>query len=425
MVPAGQGEQLALPSAAEKVLLGHGVQPKPFSRCPARHCVYETDAVLKSTKVIPPVDCTTNTWLASACPIGIGGNTQVMLVCEAARTAHFAPAIRTEGGMAPKSVPSKVMLLPPTRTQSVTALLGVVAAHPVMLSIEGSRYDTALASMNVAPPDVTVKAKPTPDPTGSTKVNDVWLATSVITILDGAAEKLPTATASGGNKLAPVMVMVTPPMVGQYGAHTSTLDESGPIGWQPSKASTFGVYAYEYVSSDGATTSDVVSQIQNGNNTPSAPAGNAAVVQISQLSVAWFTVHVCVSLDEGPPMYTTRVGQGKMSWPSANKGSVLWAWMACRALTGGVLDERVMVETSNWPIEAAGVFWGGMNVNGSVKSRVPCALTLNRRTVPDESVENGKLKLKGALFVVPIQGSARMAWDKTSVPSGQYMPHPR
>ena len=45
MVPAGQGAQLALPSTAEKVLLGHGVQPKPFSRYPARHCVYDTDAV--------------------------------------------------------------------------------------------------------------------------------------------------------------------------------------------------------------------------------------------------------------------------------------------------------------------------------------------------------------------------------------------
>jgi hypothetical protein len=423
--PAGHGEQLTLPSTAEKVLSGHGVQPRPFSRCPARHCIYDTDAVLKSTNVIPPVDCITNTWLAKARPTGIGGNMQVMLVCDAVCTTHLAPAMMTEGGAVPKSVPSKVKLLPPPRAQSVTALLGVVVAHPITLSIDGNRYDTALGRVNVAPPDVTAKANPTPDPAGSANVIDVWLATSVITMLICGAKKLPTATLSGGNKLAPVMVMVRPPTVGQNGADTMTLDESRPVGWQPSKASTLGVYAYEYVSSDGATTSDVVSQIQNGNRTPSAPAGNAAVVQISQLPVAWFTVHVCVSLDEGPPMYTTSVGQGKMSWPSANKGSVLWAWIDCSALTGGTPDERVMVETSNCPSGAAGVFSGGMNVNGSATLRLPCALTLNRRSVPEASVENGKLKLMGALLVVPIHGSARMAWDNTNFPSGQYMPQPR
>jgi len=111
--------------------------------------------------------------LAKACPTGMGGNTQVMLVCEAIRTTHFAPAIMTEGGTAPKSVPSKVTLLPPLRTQSVTALLGVVVAHPIMLSIDDNRYDTALGSVNVATPDVTVKAKPSPDPAGNTNVTDV------------------------------------------------------------------------------------------------------------------------------------------------------------------------------------------------------------------------------------------------------------
>jgi len=136
----------------------------------------------------------------------------------------------TEGGVAPKSVPNKVKLLPPLRKQSVTAPLGEVVAHPIMLSIDVNRYDTALGSVNVATPDVTVKAKPTPDPAGSTNVNDVYIAMSVITILDCAAEKLPMATLSGGNKLAPVMVMVRPPTVGQYGADTITLDESGPVG---------------------------------------------------------------------------------------------------------------------------------------------------------------------------------------------------
>ncbi len=98
---------------------------------------------------------------------------QVMLVCVAVRTKHLTPAIITEGGTAPKSVPSKVKLLPPPRTQFVTALLGVVVAHPIMLSIEGNLYDTALGNVNVATPDVTVKANPTPDPAGSTNVSDV------------------------------------------------------------------------------------------------------------------------------------------------------------------------------------------------------------------------------------------------------------
>ena len=61
MDPAGHGKQLTLPSTAENELSGHGVQPKPFSRCPARHCVYDTDATFKFTNVIPPVACTTNT----------------------------------------------------------------------------------------------------------------------------------------------------------------------------------------------------------------------------------------------------------------------------------------------------------------------------------------------------------------------------
>ncbi len=154
----------------------------------------------------------------------------MMLVCEAFRMTHLAPATMTEGGAAPKSVPSKVKLLPPLRTQSVTALLGVVVAHPITLSIDGNRYDTASRSVNVATPDVTVKANPSPDPAGSMNVNDVWLTTSVITMLMSGTEKPPTATLSGGNKLAPVMVMVRPPTVGQFGAETIALDESGPVG---------------------------------------------------------------------------------------------------------------------------------------------------------------------------------------------------
>ena len=154
---------------------------------------------------------------------------QVMLVCEALWTTHLAPATMTEGGAAPKSVPSKVKLLPPLRTQSVTSLLGVVVAHPMTLSIDGNRYDTALGSVNVATPDVTVMANPTPDPAGSMNVNDVWLATSVIAMLICGTKNPPTVTLSGGNKLAPVMVMMRPPTVGQYGADTSTLDESGPV----------------------------------------------------------------------------------------------------------------------------------------------------------------------------------------------------
>ena len=181
-----------------------------------------------------------------------------MLVCEYDWRRQVLLATKILGAPLPKLFPTMVSKFPPVRVQFFTEAAGDTVPQPATPVMLGRAYESARSSNFVELPDCTVRVNCNPDPSGKENRNDVRFWSTAFSST-GTGSPPPSVTLKGGNKLKPTTVMTMPPAHGHTVVLTRTSEESGPAGPQPDREYTTGVYWYVYVSTDGATTRDVVS----------------------------------------------------------------------------------------------------------------------------------------------------------------------